>query len=340
MDRAAIDRDFRTFVAILVAFGVPILVTMLVMQDEGVFSVDYRANPTPYGYTVSLLLFLVPIGFLARWYVKHLDDVICRRAFWHTVLAFGTVGTLLDLLLANTFFLFPNPEATLAQVPSGRFPLHIPGYQFGEGWRLNIPVEELGFYFLGSIYMLLSYIWVNDAWLGRYRAGEHPHPHKVLQPNWRAAGWGVVVIAAAIVYKNVVAAPEGAGFQLPGYFIVLTIGFVVPTIAVFRVIKYYINWRALSLCTFVLVLVSLFWEVTLALPYGWWNFQHDQMLGIYLYAVGLPIEEVLLWLVAGWGVVNLYEFIELHHRHGGATYWQTLTQPSPKAATEAPPAPA
>ena len=31
---------------------------------------------------------------------------------------------------------------------------------------------------------------------------------------------------------------------------------------------------------FMVLLISLLWEVTLALPYGWWNFQDEQMIGL------------------------------------------------------------
>jgi hypothetical protein len=38
----------------------------------------------------------------------------------------------------------------------------------------------------------------------------------------------------------------------------------------------FINWRAFSLTLFIIVLVSLIWEATLAVPYQWWGFQPAQ----------------------------------------------------------------
>ena len=47
---------------------------------------------------------------------------------------------------------------------------------------------------------------------------------------------------------------------------------------------------------FILLLISLLWEATLGVPYGWWNFQDDAMIGIRITAWSrLPIEEVCVW---------------------------------------------
>ena len=61
----------------------------------------------------------------------------------------------------------------------------------------------------------------------------------------------------------------------------------------FPVARRFINWRALSLTLFFMLLVSLLWEATGAVPYNWWNFQHRQMTGLFVGAWSrLPIEEV------------------------------------------------
>jgi hypothetical protein len=71
-----------------------------------------------------------------------------------------------------------------------------------------------------------------------------------------------------------------------------------------------INWRALSLTLFFILLLSLMWEATLGLPYGWWGFQHRQMLGIYITAWSqLPVEEVLVWITVTYATVIVYEVV-------------------------------
>lgn len=69
-----------------------------------------------------------------------------------------------------------------------------------------------------------------------------------------------------------------------------------------------INWRALSLTSFLLQLLSLLWEATLAAPYQWWGYQKEQMLGLSIGAwAGLPIEAVVVWMASTYTTVIFYE---------------------------------
>src|SRR4029077_6867485 len=89
-------------------------------------------NPTPLGYTWSLLFFIVPIGALGWWFACRPDLQFPRKAFWRTIAVLTPLGFLLDLLFGNAFFVFPNKSATL-------------------GWEIRavggaIPIEEFVFY--------------------------------------------------------------------------------------------------------------------------------------------------------------------------------------------------
>jgi hypothetical protein len=56
--------------------------------------------------------------------------------------------------------------------------------------------------------------------------------------------------------------------------------------------------------------MSLLWEATLALPYGWWGFQDARMLGIYITAWSrLPIEEVMVWIAVTYATAIVYEVV-------------------------------
>ena len=78
-----------------------------------------------------------------------------------------------------------------------------------------------------------------------------------------------------------------------------------------------INWRALSLTMFFILLVSMLWEATLALPYGWCNYQHRAMMGVFIGAwSGLPIEAVLVWLAVTYGTVILFEVVKIWQASG------------------------
>ena len=75
-----------------------------------------------------------------------------------------------------------------------------------------------------------------------------------------------VLIGAAWFYKKHLALPDDrAGF--PGYFTFLVAGAFLPAVSFFPVARRFINWRALSLTLFFMLLVSLLWEATLAVPY-------------------------------------------------------------------------
>ncbi|MBZ5574118.1 MAG: hypothetical protein LAO09_19815 [Acidobacteriia bacterium] len=79
----------------------------------------------------------------------------------------------------------------------------------------------------------------------------------------------------------------------------------------------FINWRALSLTMYFILLISMLWEATLALPYGWWNYQHRAMMGVFIGAWSdLPVEAVLVWLAVTYGTVNLFEAVKIWQASG------------------------
>ena len=91
---------------------------------------------------------------------------------------------------------------------------------------------------------------------------------------------GIALIVAAILYKRCRSQyPDG----FPEYFTILVLGGLVPSISSFfpACPVRFINWRASQLTLFVILLISMFWEATLAVPYSWWNYQkppHDRPL--------------------------------------------------------------
>jgi hypothetical protein len=83
-----------------------------------------------------------------------------------------------------------------------------------------------------------------------------------------------------------------------------------PQHVFFPIASPYINWRAFSLGLLFILLVSLFWEATIAVPYRWWDFQDQEMLGLRINGFsGLPIEEPALWLGVTWAAVIMYETV-------------------------------
>ena len=112
------------------------------------------------------------------------------------------------------------------------------------------------------------------------------------------------------IRKHLALPEDQAGF--PGYFIFLVVGALLPAVTFFPVARRFINWRALSLTLFFMLLVSLLWEATLAVPYQWWGFQHHQMIGFFIGAwSGLPIEEVCVWIAVTYATAIVFEVVKV-----------------------------
>jgi hypothetical protein len=141
--------------------------------------------------------------------------------------------------------------------------------------------------------------------------GEARKVRRLLQFHPRSLVLALGLIGSAWLYKKNLAFPDDqSGF--PGYFTFLVIGALLPSVSFFPVARRFINWRALSLTLFVMLLVSLLWEATVAVPYNWWNFQHRQMIGLFISAwSNLPVEEVFLWIAVTYATVIVFEVLKV-----------------------------
>jgi len=262
-------------------------------------TLQVAANASPHGYTWSLFLFIVPIVVVAGWFLPSEGLDIPQRAFWRTILILVPLGFLLDIVFAQWFFCFPNPEATLKILAPA----------FGH-W---VPIEEYVFYFTGFITVLLLYVWLSEYWLAAYSVEDYRGEARALQRLLRfhptSLILGVVLIVGAVVYKKLFSSARDGW---PGYFIVLVAGGLIPSMSFYPTTRRFINWRALSFTMLFLLVVSMLWEATLALPYGWWNYQHRQMTGVFVGAWSdLPVEAVLVWLAVTYGTVILFEAVKI-----------------------------
>lgn len=296
---------FRTIITMLVLVAVPVGITLFTVKHPHQL-VPISENPTPLGYTWSLLIFVIPVAVLTWHFFVDWAGRMDRRAFYIAVAAFAISGIGLDITLGNTFFSFPNKEATLG--------IMLPGWVFGTGWVRNIPIEELVFYVSGNLFTLLAYLWGTHVWFARYNPDGYidlpKNTRGMFQPHWGSLVYAVVLIVAALIVKRFLPAPLNEGF--PGYFIFEVCVLFCPTFVLFRSVSKWINWRAMSLSIMLMWLLSVIWEATLALPYGWWAFDKDQMIGIFVWGWhDLPIEEVVLWTLAPWVTSMTYEAVRL-----------------------------
>lgn len=301
--------------AMLAIIAVPVGITLHTVRVPAVAQIS-SSNPTPYGYSWSLLLFVVPILVIGAWFLPSERVRIPKRAFWRTIWILVPIGFGLDFFFASRFFLFPNAGATLG----------IGAPAIGG----NVPVEEYFFYFTGFLAVLLIYVWLDEYWLAAYNVsdyqGESRQIARLLKFHPASLLAGVAIIAVAFLYKKMrTPIPEG----FPGYFTVLVLGGMVPSACLFHTARRFINWRAFSLTIFMILLISLFWEATLAVPYGWWGYQQKEMMGIFIGAwAGLPIEAVAVWIAVTYGTTIVYETVKVWQASGKRARLAFLGEPA------------
>jgi hypothetical protein len=291
-------RAFQVIFLIAALLIIPAAITLHTVAHPGILTVA-SDNATPRGYTISLLLFVIPICALGAWFATRGDLVLARKAFWRTLAVLTPLGFGLDLLFGNAFFTFLNTGATLGiGVPSIGGP---------------IPVEEFLFYLTGFMIVLLSYIWADEYWVAAYNIPDYSAAAKGLPRIARfhapSVILGVALIAAAVIYKRFCSGSP-AGF--PWYFTYLTVASIIPSAGFFHTAQPFINWRAFGFTFFLLLLISLLWEVTLAIPYGWWGYRPETMLGLAVGAwSGLPAEAVCVWFAVSYTTIITYEVIKI-----------------------------
>jgi hypothetical protein len=249
-----------------------------------------------------------------------------RRACVITLLLLIPLGFILDVFLGRLFLRFPNLDATVGiLLPS--YDLHT-GWRglLGSGWEPTLPVEEFAFYGLGFIAMLLAYIWGDEILFRANKVDDGQRTPRVFR-GWKTTllFWlavGAVLFSIAWIIRRAVPSQSGAAF--PGYFLFLLIASIVPSLFCAPIAFQFINWRALATAWLFVLAISQFWEASLGVPYGWWAYVPDQMMGIFLKPYcDLPIEAVLVWTLGTWTTVIIYETI-LTALHAGRKGWSLL----------------
>ncbi len=298
-------QDIYTILAMMATIGLPALLTLGTVHVRPEF-VNGASNPSPYGYTVSLSLFLFPVLTLAVFHSRYPRHHTHRRALFAASGVIAVLGFVLDLFFGHSFFVFRDPSATLG--------VRLPAWDWS-AWQWApsyLPLEEFAFYILGALFVITTYLWFSEYWLQDYEPHEYEassrEVDKLIEPSWRSLLlWGALLVAG-LVFKRYGPHPEG----MAGYFLfIMVLGFL-PTFLFLRSIAAFVNWRAFMGSFAALLLVSLMWEATLGVPYNWWNYKRDQMLGVEIQAwSGLPLEAVLLWLVIAWDCVIAFEIFRV-----------------------------
>gem|GEM_PF-398610 len=309
-----LTRKGQDLLAVVALMAMLALASALAIIRVGVSQqpVDPTLNPSPLGYTYSLALFIIPCVVFGVWVWRSPRTTEQRHACVFTLLLLMPLGFILDAFFGRMFLRFPNLNATLG--------ILLPGYDLrtgwrgllGSGWEPFLPLEEFAFYGLGFIAMLLAYIWADEILFRANKVDDHQRTPRVFR-GWKATllFWlavGAVLFGMAWLIRRAV--PSQSGTAFPGYFLFLLIASIVPSLFCSRVAFQFINWRALTIGWLFVLAISQFWEASLGVPYGWWAYEPDQMMGIFLKPhCNLPIEAVLVWTLGSWTTVILYETI-------------------------------
>ena len=227
-----------------------------------------------------------------------------RRAMRYAAGTIVVLGIVLDFLFGFLTLRFPG-----CSEPAGSSPYL---------WCLpavhgSVPIEELLFYALGPVAMVLVYACCDERWLSEYNPADDLLDLKLIQPSPRLAIVAVGAAVTALVLWRV-------NGTLPAYFMFISAGAVLPAMFLYRAIGHLINWPAFAVTTLYVIVTSLIWEVTLAIPRQWWGYEPSGMMGLTIAAWSrddaiFPVEAAAVWLFAPFSSVLTYEFAKALTHH-------------------------
>ena len=300
--------------AIIGVFWLAAAIALSTVEAPGRLVID-SPDPTPRGYTWSLAFFLLPLTAIAVWLRLQHRDKPHHRAFWVSLLLLIPLGFGLDIVFGLLFFTFENTGATLG--------VHF----WALDWQTHsfvreLPIEEFGFYGFGFAAIVAGYVWCDLYFLDRYATDDHQeHEGAIVRFSPVALLVGVALSVAAILYKKFGNHPYHEGF--PGWMVFLIWIGLTPAIGLYKSTAPLINWRALTIVVALLTFVSVIWEATLAVPYSWWGYVPEQMVGVFIGAwSGLPLEQPILWVMISFTSVIIFETVRLvlHKRERLSVY--------------------
>jgi hypothetical protein len=277
----------------------------------------------------------LPWVFLLIWYYKTKDDYLTKigkALFWNAVFI-GGVWIVLDVFLANLLFQFPHADAHYLPPFYG----YVWDGQCATIWTLlnpecykppSIPLEEALFYLGSAALLRLLYMWAAEDMFKEYSLPRDEYVREahaalpVVQWNKRLIITAFVILAVGVLIKKFGWHDNHDGF--PYYLLAELVIVFVPLCALYNKVHKFTNPRAFLFVMVLQVLVSIVWEATLALPYGYWNYRPQSMVG--LVAVpwsNLALEACFLWVSVAWGVMFMYELSKIKGLTG-KSWWQVL----------------
>jgi hypothetical protein len=259
-------------------------------------------------YFASLALWGIPILYL--WPAFNMITAEGtgrrRRALRWSAGTIVLLGIVLDFLFGHLTLRFPG----CSEPASGPYLLCLPAVGG------SVPVEELLFYAMGPVAMVLVYACADERWLSRYNPKDDLLNLKLIRLSPR-----LVVVAAGAALTALVLWRVNGSF--PTYFAFLAAGAASPAMFLYRTIGNLTNWPALAVTMLYVLVTSLIWEVTLAIPRQWWSYEPSGMIGVTITAWSrgdaiFPVEAAVVWLFGPFSSILIYEFAKAltHHPRG------------------------
>jgi hypothetical protein len=257
-------------------------------------------------YFTSLALWGIPILYL--WPVFNLITADGtgrrRRALRWTVGTIVVLGIVLDFVLGFLTLRFPGCSDVTGASP---YLWCLPAV------RGRIPIEELLFYAMGPVAIVLVYACADELWLSKYNPEDDLLHLKLIQLSPRL----MFVAAAAGVAALLLWRING---HFPTYFVFISAGALLPAMFLYRAIGHLTNWPAFAATTLYVIVTSLIWEVTLAIPREWWGYEASGMMGLTIRAWSrgdaiFPVEAAAVWLFAPFSSILTYEFAKALTHH-------------------------
>jgi len=259
-------------------------------------------------YAISLIFWAIPVTLLLPRFFILSDEGTRRRrrAFAWSVAYILIAGSILDLVFGALILKFDFTKNHYL------FPIPAIGGK--------VPVEEILFYLLGGMAVLLVYFWCDEYWMSCYSVRKRRTNREIFDDfrifrfSAPALTIGVFLFILGWVLKWRYS--SGGNIWPPPYYytFLLVIAFV-PAIALYASLRDLVNWRAFSFTTLYVLLTACIWEVTLALPQCWWCYQNSPaVIGKLVRPWGpYPIEALLVWLVVSFSSILTYEAIKAYH---------------------------
>ena len=259
-------------------------------------------------YFSSLAFWLVPTLLLLPRFLEYTDSGGRRRwAMLLTTISVVAMGVLLDVVLGHVILQF-DESATANYIAW----LTVPVLQ------ARTPIEEFLFYAMAPIATLLIYGWASEYWIVHYTPSHDqahlPEHGRIVAVSIRALVGAVILMAIglAVFARNPVRAgavrrtsPFSSGWRSCLRY------------CCSRRCASYVNWRAFGVTALYLLVTSIGWEATLAVPRHWWGYKPSAMLGIWVSAWTrdpawpFPLEAALVWFASPFSIVLMYEFVKL-----------------------------